>query len=103
MRMDRRSLLRGLVGTAAGVLVAPDVLAEPERRVWALDSSMVNPMQFLGEDYNYYQRFEYGVVFRVGDEIMWRGPDRIYRGQARTQIAQHEPTAAALVMGHVRP
>jgi hypothetical protein len=41
--MDRRSFLKGLVATAAGVLVPGQVLAEPERRVWALDRTMVTP------------------------------------------------------------
>jgi hypothetical protein len=39
--MDRRSFLKGLVATAAGVLVPSEVLAEPDRRVWALDRTMV--------------------------------------------------------------
>lgn len=39
--MNRRTFLKGLVATAAGVLVAPDVLAEPERRVFALDQTML--------------------------------------------------------------
>lgn len=42
MRLDRRRFLRGLVGTAAGVLVAPEVLSEPDRRVFALDRTMVS-------------------------------------------------------------
>jgi hypothetical protein len=43
VKMDRRSFLKGLVATAAGVLVPGAVLAEPERRVWALDQTMVQP------------------------------------------------------------
>lgn len=39
--IDRRTFLKGLVATAAGVLVPGAVLAEPERRVWALDRTMV--------------------------------------------------------------
>jgi hypothetical protein len=41
--MDRRTFLKGLVATAAGVLVPGAVLAEPERRVWALDQTMAQP------------------------------------------------------------
>jgi hypothetical protein len=41
--MNRRTLLKGFIATAAGVLVADDVLAEPERRIWALDKTMVAP------------------------------------------------------------
>lgn len=39
--MDRRTFLKGLVATAAGVLVPGSVAAEPDRRVWALDRTMV--------------------------------------------------------------
>jgi hypothetical protein len=41
--VDRRTFLRGLVATAAGVLIPASVAAEPERRIWALDSTMVTP------------------------------------------------------------
>ncbi len=37
--MNRRSFLR----SAAGLLVASTALAVPERKVWALDQTMVNP------------------------------------------------------------
>ena len=39
--MNRRDLIKGLVATAAGILVPSAVAAEPERRIWALDRSMV--------------------------------------------------------------
>lgn len=39
--MNRRGFLTGLAATAAGLLIPPDVAAEPERRVWALDSTML--------------------------------------------------------------
>lgn len=39
--LDRRTFLKGLVATAAGVLVPGHVAAEPERRIWALDRTMV--------------------------------------------------------------
>jgi hypothetical protein len=39
--MDRRTFLKGLVATAAGVLVPGHVAADPERRIWALDRTMV--------------------------------------------------------------
>lgn len=42
--LSRRTFLKGLVATAAGILVPAEVLAEPERRVWALDSTMVTPV-----------------------------------------------------------
>jgi hypothetical protein len=41
--MNRRTFLGGLVATAAGVLVSEEVLAEPERRIWALKKTMVAP------------------------------------------------------------
>ena len=104
MRMDRRSFLRGLVGTAAGVLVAPEVLAEPERRVWALDNTMVRPVHDMSahirllpewierlephdtplldmievSDYDYVQRFHWG----------WgRKPEYIQMGREVVEIA----------------
>lgn len=133
MRMDRRSFLRGLVGTAAGVLVAPEVLADPERRVWALDNTMVRPvhdtsahMRLLPEwidklarhdtppldmitddNYNYYQRFHwgfnYGDVIRVNDELMWVGRDQIHRAQAGTSRGNHGPDSAAQLVGIAKP
>lgn len=41
--IDRRTFLKGLVATAAGVLVPGAVAAEPERRIWALDRTMQRP------------------------------------------------------------
>jgi hypothetical protein len=52
-RISRRSFLGGLVATAAGVLVSDEVLAEPERRIWALDRTMVGsevPPHFFIDD-----------------------------------------------------
>jgi hypothetical protein len=43
--MNRRTFFKGLAATAAGILVPGAVLAEPERRVWALDSTMVAPVR----------------------------------------------------------
>jgi hypothetical protein len=79
--VNRRTLLKGLVATAAGVLVSEEVLAEPERRIWALDQTMVQPrdwhirhvedwvdmlnphetpfLDLLQTDYNYSQRMEF--------------------------------------------
>jgi hypothetical protein len=42
-RLSRRSLLKGMIATAAGVLIPEHVAAEPERRIWALDSTMIEP------------------------------------------------------------
>lgn len=39
--MNRRGFLTGLAATAAGLLVPGDVAAEPQRRVWALDQTML--------------------------------------------------------------
>lgn len=39
--MNRRTFFKGLAATAAGVLIPEQVLAEPERRIWALDRTMV--------------------------------------------------------------
>lgn len=39
--LTRRTLLKGLAVTAAGLLIPAEVLAEPERRVWALDSTQM--------------------------------------------------------------
>ena len=39
--MNRRTFLTGLMATATGVLVPASVLAEPERRIWALDRTML--------------------------------------------------------------
>ena len=44
--MNRRTFLSGLLATSAGVLVPQVVLAEPERRVWALDRSMIRTPWF---------------------------------------------------------
>jgi hypothetical protein len=41
MNLSRRTLLKGMVATAAGLLLPVDVAAEPERRIWALDQTMV--------------------------------------------------------------
>jgi hypothetical protein len=78
--ISRRTLLKGLAATAAGVLVSEEVLAEPERRIWALDETMVQPvhhirdvpdwvdllspyetpfLDLLQTDYNYSQRMEF--------------------------------------------
>lgn len=46
--MDRRTFLKGLVATAAGVLIPGEVAAEPARRVWALDRTM-GRMALVGE------------------------------------------------------
>ncbi len=48
--MNRRAFLKGLTATAAGLLIPGQVLAEPERRIWALDSTMVQPYAWL-DDY----------------------------------------------------
>jgi hypothetical protein len=79
-RISRRSFLGGVVATAAGVLVSEEALAEPERRIWALDQTMVQPvhhirdvpdwvdllspyetpfLDLLQTDYNYSQRMEF--------------------------------------------
>lgn len=39
--MNRRSFLKGLVATGAGILVPAAVSAEPERRIWQLDQTML--------------------------------------------------------------
>ena len=55
--MNRRDFLKGLVATAAGVLVPASVAAEPERRIWALDRTMVEPeplMLLRGQTYSVY-------------------------------------------------
>jgi hypothetical protein len=39
--MNRRTFLSGLVATAAGVLIPGVVAAEPERRIWVLDQTML--------------------------------------------------------------
>lgn len=39
--INRRTLFKGLVATAAGVLIPGEVAAEPDRRVWALDRTMI--------------------------------------------------------------
>ena len=41
--VDRRTFLKGIVATAAGVLVPARVAAESERRIWELDRTMVIP------------------------------------------------------------
>lgn len=47
--MNRRDFLKGLVATAAGVLVPGEVAAEPERRIWALDKTMFPNKMILGD------------------------------------------------------
>lgn len=50
--MDRRSFLKGLVATAAGVLIPASVAAEPERRIWALNRSvLVRPVPWSKEPF----------------------------------------------------
>ncbi len=39
--MNRRTFLKGLVAGTAGILIPREVMAEPERRIWALDSTML--------------------------------------------------------------
>jgi hypothetical protein len=41
--VNRRLFLKGLAATAAGLLIPADVLAEPERRVFPLDKTMLAP------------------------------------------------------------
>jgi hypothetical protein len=67
--MNRRSFLKGLVATAAGVLVAEDVAAEPRRRLFPLDRTMISGRggratvavidEYAEFPYNYYQTVEY--------------------------------------------
>jgi hypothetical protein len=52
MGLNRRTFLKGLVATTAGVIVPQQVMAEPERRIWALDSTMVKPA--ISPDYQAY-------------------------------------------------
>ena len=38
--MNRRTFLKGIAATAAGILIPDYAAAEPHRRVWALDRTM---------------------------------------------------------------
>jgi hypothetical protein len=121
MPLSRRGFLKGLVGTAAGILVAPEILAEPERRVWALDGSMVRPYELRTppipdwisklephdtplldhiwvSDKNYYQRFEWSWGNRHWESIT---PQHILIGDEIMQIAgpmQRDPESAHLMI-----
>lgn len=43
--MDRRAFLKGAAATVAGAFIVPEVIV-PERRVWALDRTMVRGETF---------------------------------------------------------
>lgn len=76
--ISRRSLLKGLAATAAGVLI-PDGY-DPERRVWALDRSMIDPRKELlrakrdMEQAVLYGDYEAFSVVRYQGNIWWVGP-----------------------------
>jgi hypothetical protein len=102
--MDRRTFLKGLVATAAGVLVPGAVLAEPERRVWALDSTMARPQLYLhrgqqAEVLRLMQEYDLGMVLRVDEEIMWVGPNTVHLAQAGTIEAFHKEPWAVEIIG----
>ena len=66
--MNRRIFLTGIAATAAGILVPQAVLAEPERRVWALDQTMTD-----GRFPSYVSRaFSVNGTYEVGDILeLW--------------------------------
>ena len=97
--MNRRSFLKALAATAAGVLVPGQALAEPERRIWALDQTMTQPAWpgWLIDPY-------IGDVIRIDDELIWIGPDfRLYRGIAGSIQTFHEEPWAIELIGFAQP
>lgn len=42
--MNRRSFIKGIIGATAGAFIVPEIIV-PERRVWALDRTMVPEMR----------------------------------------------------------
>jgi hypothetical protein len=94
--MDRRAFLKGLVATAAGVLVPGQVLAEPERRVWALDRTMVQPKGGYLLDTGWFDA-------TLPDGMIWLPISREEIVVSDARYYQHMPTAWINVGGeHMR-
>jgi hypothetical protein len=98
--MDRRTFLKGLVATAAGVLVPGHVAAEPERRVWALDGTMVSPVRRVHlEEHPYLDpRIPITTIQIAHQEIVtaggldWEPGDYMNIGGEWMKILSEEPT-----------
>ena len=93
--ISRRSLLKGMVATAAGVLI-PDGY-DSERRVWALDRSMIDPGKELlrakrdMEQAVLYGDYEAFSVLRYQGDLWWVGPDGHARAIAPFSSIAREP------------
>lgn len=69
--MNRRDLLRAMVGYPLGVSAG---LLIPDKKVWALDRTMLRPNNLerlsnddlLAIEHNYTQRFSYGYTISLG-------------------------------------
>jgi hypothetical protein len=98
--MDRRTFLKGLVATAAGVLVPGHVAAEPERRVWALDQTMVAPVRHVHfEEHPWPERgcsmqewiVSHQEIITAGG-LEWESGDFMVINGERMKIVSEEPT-----------
>lgn len=76
MTFSRRTFLKGMVATAAGILVPIEVAAEPERRIWQLDQTMVTPQPLVIE--------VYAVGHDADGQLRWVGPRNYERLNPRT-------------------
>lgn len=74
MILSRRSLLKGFVATAAGLLLPETVAAEPGRRIWALDRTMIAPrrggIMFIMLDGRHYPVRDLDALLRA--EMCWQ-------------------------------
>lgn len=71
MTLSRRTFLKGMVATAAGLLIPAEVAAEPERRLWALDQTMLGQRPFVPELERFFKKqLEQGCRF-APHEIVW--------------------------------
>ena len=101
--ISRRSLLKGLAATAAGVLIPGGY--DPERRIWALDQSMIDPRKELlrakrdMEQAILYGDYEAFSVLRYQGNIWWVGPD----GHARVVSPISSIAQGPQLIGHASP
>ncbi len=101
--MNRRAFLGGMVATAAGILI-------PDRKVWALDKTMVRPelirtnnrVVMLDGDI-FWPALE-GTVLRHKGEVMWVGREGyVHREQARTAYSGALDLSSIEVVGFASP